>query len=189
MLWSGLVEHANGSMTAIPLGLLAEITELALTPWRGFGLRQPTPASIERISAALELQVPDELVTLAAAAPSYGGWFGGLGDDFDHPQHILTLNRDIHDSEQEEGDAPLPAHLILLNHGQDGDCDCWDTRSTGPAGEHPIVYYDFAMRQPSQDAHDSFLSYLEAFCRAFGPAVTDPARSARIREILDAHPD
>lgn len=174
---------------AIPLGSLAEITELALAPWGGFGLRQPTPESVERISAELEVQIPDELVTLASQTPSYGGWFGGLGDDFDHPAHMLSLNQEFHDPEQEEGDAPLPEHLVLLNHGHDGDCDCWDTRSINPTGEHPIVYYDFAMREASVDAHSSFLSYLEAFCRAFGPSVTDPSRSARIREILESHPE
>ena len=69
--------------------------------------------------------------------------------------------------ENQNDDEILPSHLIILNHGHDGDCDCWDTRTITETGEHPIVYH----KADSPEYHNpdyvfsSFRAYLERLCR------------------------
>lgn len=93
----------------------------------------PTVRSAHRIGRELHLQIPTLLIQVAQRCPEYGEWFGGLGEDYSGPSHILTNNHALH----RDG---LPARYVIFNQGYDGDCDCWDLGESPVDGEYPIKY-------------------------------------------------
>ena len=101
-----------------------------------WGAALPTKRSLERIHETLGVRIPDAYVQVAAACPNYGAYLNGIGEDYDHGVHMLRLTQWFRSASV----PPLPSHYVLLSHGHDGDCDCWDTREVEASGEHPIVH-------------------------------------------------
>jgi len=167
--------------------VLFELLPAAFGPWGNsswYPSRPPTEASIGRIERELGVRLPALLVDVARACPSYGGWFGSIGDDFDSHNHILSINRTF----REEG---LPPRYVVLNHGHDGDCDAWDTQTPPIEGELPIVYfrYDTDRRELRglRPSATSFATYLNAFVRQHAPRCTDKSLRRRAKQFLAEH--
>ncbi len=169
----------------MPLPILLELCEYACARRSGFGLQPATSASVERISDELGIRLPVELVDVSRECPSYGSWFAGLGEDYSHPMHILRLNEEFHGPLESDGWHPLPEHLVLLNHGHDGDCDCWDTSELCASGEHPIVYLclDADELKPER-RFETFRDYLQDFCGWLRRGKVLPEHRLRVQEIL-----
>jgi len=175
----------------ISFGALAELFEIATSPYSSAPWAcapAPTTKSVERIQRDLGIRIPDDFVRLAAACPSYGSWLASIGDDFDSASHITKLNAFFHEStpSDEDGYAELPRHLIMLNHGYDGDCDCWDTRGVTASGEHPIVYVcvDAQTPETAGTIFQSFRAYAEHFALHQAPSVSDKAQRRRAKRLI-----
>ncbi|MBG87583.1 MAG: hypothetical protein CMO80_11880 [Verrucomicrobiales bacterium] len=88
------------------------------------------------------------------------------GDTNDHDIHIIRMNCIFHGLDE----APLPERYILINHGHDGDCDCWDLEERTPSGEHPVVHISLEEAYNEHPArvrltdirYESFEDYMEA---------------------------
>jgi hypothetical protein len=166
----------------IPDDVLVELVGYACEPWGSSGFRAApsTSASLERIARELGVRVPPLFARVATECRVYGGWFASIGEDYDNPMHIIELNRAFRD-------MGLPAHLVMLNHGHDGACDCWDTTRVHD-GEHPIVYVGL---EESGDARlgdllgASFRDYLETYCRQHAPRTPVRPLRRRAKRILD----
>ena len=126
-----------------------------------------TAKSVARIEAELKIALPQDFIELSQKCAPYGGWFSSIGEDFESPNHILRANESFR--EEDDDYQPLPLHLVMLNHGHDGDCDCWDTsREPNADGGFPIIYFDATTGEVRNSNYDfpSFASYLEYLCRA-----------------------
>ena len=172
----------------MPFETLAELFEIATAPYSRAPwvcAAPPTTSSIQRIERDLGIRIPADFIHLAAACPSYGSWLASIGNDFNNGSHITKLNPLFHESSppEEEGYAALPPHFIMLNHGHDGDCDCWDTRAITPAGEHRIVYVcvDAPAAEPAERVFESFRAYAEDF--ALYHARRSPNKAQRKRAV------
>ena len=161
----------------IPFDTLVELFSIATE--RGLHhVAPPTPQSIAKIQRELGITIPDDYVRIATACPSYAGLLGGIGEDYEHDIHILRLNAAVH----AEG---LAAHFVLLDHGHDGDCDCWDLRETTSSGEHPIVYVGLDGVRPCRDARfESFRAYLENFVVMNAASNPKPALRRKARRMI-----
>jgi hypothetical protein len=170
----------------MPFDTLLELFRIATE--RGFQqVAPPTPRSVERIQRELGMTIPGDYVRIATACPNYGELLAGIGEDYDHGIHILRLNAEFH----AEGDSPaLPRHLVLLDHGHDGDCDCWDTRERTLSGEHPVVYVGLDGVRPSRVVRfDSFRDYVENFVIMSAPRNPNPALRRRAKRMIqELHP-
>jgi len=168
----------------IPDDILFQLVSIATEPWDSwYHVAPPTPGSVERIQRELSITIPEDYVSVAAACASYGSWLAGLGDDYENNCHILALNTVFHTADETPA---LSNHFILLNHGHDGDCDCWDTRELTSKGEHPIVYINLESGNlhATGKQFTSFRSYIEQFALDHAPANREKRRRARklIRE-------
>jgi hypothetical protein len=169
----------------IPDDVLIELVGYACEPWGSSGWYRaaaPTSASLERISRELGIRVPALFAYLASHCPVYGGWFASIGEDYDSPVHIMKLNWAFRD-------LGLPAHLVMLNHGHDGDCDCWDLTQTHE-GEHPIVYVRVEQRDSARVGAlqgTSFREYLERYCRQHATRTPVRALRRRAKRILEQY--
>ena len=108
----------------IPMEILVELCGYAFEPWGSsswYSAAPATEASIAHISQELGISIPHDFVSLSQGCPVYGGWFASIGEDYDGPVHILALNKLFREADEDYGE--LPSHLVLLNHGHDGDCD------------------------------------------------------------------
>lgn len=160
----------------------------AFEPWGKSSLypsRPPTEASVRRIEGELGVTLPPLLIEVARACPSYGGWFGSIGDDFASHNHMLVINRQF----REEG---LAQRYVLLNHGHDGDCDAWDLEAqpTG-GGESPIVFfhYDCERRELRnlRISAASFADYIDTFVRAHAARCPIKGLRRRAKRVLAQH--
>lgn len=158
----------------IPFDTLVELFTAATEPWnpqrisrKGDLLEPPTPWSVEQIQHEFGVIIPNDYVRIAQACPYYETWLAGIGEDYDHPHHILPTNHLFYTRTGEPDDYRqiLPAHLIMVNHGYDGDGDCWDAREVTSTGEHPIVYLsvDAERLKLTDRRFDSFQAYIEDF--------------------------
>lgn len=174
----------------IPFPLLLELCEYACNaPWIGDEHKPPSETSIERISRELGIELPPDLIAVARGCPSYGSWFARLDEDYENPLHILRLNRVFHYPDENDESTALPEHLILVNHGHDGDCDCWHIRTVGESGEHPIVYVSLdGNLETIELGFPTFRDYLEHFCRHHAPETDNRGHRKRVREILSQFP-
>jgi hypothetical protein len=175
----------------IPFEALTELFEIATAPYSRVPwgcAAPPTTQSLDRIREDLCIRIPDDFVRLAAACPSYGSWLASIGDDFDIGSHIIKLNTLFHESvsPEEEGYAVLPKHLIMFNHGHDGDCDCWDTRVTTACGEHPIVYVciDAKTAEVGDRQVQNFRAYAENFALYQAPKVHVQPLRRRAEQLI-----
>jgi hypothetical protein len=122
---------------------LVELFDLGITPWKNhlpWRAPAPTTQSIAYVNRSLGIELPPSFVEFSRKCDCFGAYFGSIGEDYDSDWHILTRNRVFHTDA--EGYTPLPSHLVLINSGHDGDCDCFDTRFRDSGGEYSIVYWD-----------------------------------------------
>ncbi len=171
----------------IPFDTLTELFGIATEPWGSsslFHVAPPTPRSVQRIQRELGVIIPNDFVRIATACPTYGVWLAGIGEDYDHGIHILRLNAVFH----AKGDSPVLArHFVLLDHGHDGDCDCWDTREKTSSGEHPIVYVGLDGVRPCRDARfENFRSYIENFVITNATHNPKPSLRRKAKRIIQA---
>jgi len=129
----------------------------------------PTEPSLERISTALRIRLPDLLVTLAGESSRFGQVFLSLGEDYDSFTHIISYNRYWR---RRRRTRRLPEDLVIISNGfMDEDFDCLvrpkdGTVDGGLAVEYwspaPIGYPRAGRRGPG---YASFEEYLEALIR------------------------
>jgi hypothetical protein len=178
----------------IPFETLIELCEIAFEPWANFApvfRAQPaTASSVELIQKTLGITLPSCFIELSRLCPSYGGWFASIGEDCDDTIiGILQVNRVFHDININEGSA-LAANLVLLNHGHDGDCDCWDLSAQQNGNEYPIVFCNVESITPvTKLLALTFHEYVERLCRSYAPRNPDKGRSDRARELLAPYVD
>jgi SMI1 / KNR4 family (SUKH-1) len=127
-------------LTAKQLVQLFELGRTVYRQTRSKPALPPTDESITFINRELGIKLPQSFVDFARQCDCYGWYFNSIGEDYDSYWHILTRNRVFHTDA--EGYTPLPGHLIIIDSGHDGDCNCFDTRVCESAGEYPIVYWD-----------------------------------------------
>jgi hypothetical protein len=145
--------------------------------------KPPTEGSIERIQKELRIRIPEDYMRLASACPSYAVLLASIGDDFDNGYHILYLNRGFHDGAISK--PPLAQHFVLLDHGHDGDCDCWDTREMAPSGEHPIIYVGLEGERPCRVGRfNSFREYIENFVILNAPRIPKKSLRRKAKRII-----
>ena len=167
----------------IPFETIIELCSYAFEPYGSSSWYQyapPTAESVKLISEELHLVIPDDFIMLARRCPNYGGWFASIGEDYDNPIHILNVNKQFH----EEG---LPSHFVILNHGHDGDCDCWDKRTVSDKGEHPITYIhvdEHSVREKRDYIFYSFRDYLENFSRTHSVRTSVRKLRRKAKRIL-----
>jgi hypothetical protein len=95
--------------------------------------------------------------------PTYCGWLVSIGDDFENGRHILKLNELHHSPDY----CLLPPELIMINHGYDGDFDCYDLSRTDEANSISICYLEAnesdypLVRASRQHIAFSLAAYLE----------------------------
>lgn len=161
----------------MPFDTLVELFRIATE--HGFDrATPPTLPSVERIQRELGIVIPADYIRLAGVCPSYGSLLAGIGGDFDGDIHILRLNALF----RAEG---LPKHFVLLDHGHDGDCDCWDLRETTSSGEHPIVYVGLDGTRPCRETRfESFRAYIENFVVMNAGRNPKPASRRRAKRII-----
>jgi hypothetical protein len=168
----------------LELEILIELFGLAFEGRKDSSLTTsaPTPLSLKKINEQLGISIPPDFIKFAEAYTVYDIWFASIGDDIDNHNHILSLNKIF----REEG---LPSHLVMLNHGYDGDCDCWDTRQISASGEHPILYYNLDSGQESMESSEywfaSFREYLEYLCRARSLKSADKNIRRKAEKLLE----
>ena len=171
----------------IPFDILAELFTIATEPWGNsewYHAGPPVRPSVARIQQQLGLKIPDDYLHLAKACPSYGGWLCGIGRDYKRHVHILNINAGFHTDTPDF--AALPDYLVLLNHGHDHDCDCWDKRTVSASGEHPIVYVDAdsPVRTPIGRQFNTFRDYLEHFVLTSAARNKNLERGRRANELV-----
>jgi hypothetical protein len=89
----------------LPKDVLLDLLPAAFEPWGSSGWypsRPPTADSVERIESNLRIAIPRLFIDVAAACPSYGGWFNSIGDDYQSHAHILNLNAALHRGRTED---------------------------------------------------------------------------------------
>ncbi|HYE17619.1 MAG TPA: hypothetical protein VEA69_04200 [Tepidisphaeraceae bacterium] len=173
----------------LPKTVLLSLLPASFEPWGAsdwYPSRPPTPDSVARVESELAIRVPGSLVEVARACPSYGGWFGSVGDDFESHNHILSINRAF----RAEG---LSSRYVLLNHGHDGDCDAWDTGAPADRnGELPIVYFNYNCDRRElrglRPSAGSFAEYVDAFVRLHAPRCPVKGLRRRAKRMLAGFP-
>lgn len=177
------------------MSLSATIIELfqIATHNMNWGASPPTEKSIARIYDRLGVRIPDTYQQIASSCPNYGAYLNGIGEDYGHDVHILMLNQVFHNLDKDS--PPLPAHFVLISHGHDGDCDCWDVRETTSSGEHPIVHVSLeeatedtpAIARETDIRFENFEAYFEHITLYYSQNISypgsDPALVERAAEL------
>jgi len=104
-----------------------------------------TDASIEADELALSIRFPAS-VRYFMQYSNFGYPLVGPGDP--RRQTITWLN----DYYRNNFDWVMPQELVMFSGGHDGDCDCFDTRTTDADGEYPIVYWDLESMKRIEEA-------------------------------------
>ena len=171
----------------LPKAVLLDLLPATFEPWGSSGWypsRPPTSESVARIEFTLRIKLPRPFIEVAASCPSYGGWFGSIGNDFANGNHILSINAALRD-------AGLAPRYVLLNHGHDGDFNAWDTEEQPNEGEFPIVNFNYEIdRRTLSDLKVSasrFADYIDDLVRARAPRCPVKAMRRRAKRILAAH--
>ena len=128
--------------------------------WAGpcFPSEPATAASVVYIESRLQIRLPQDFVEFSRLAPDYGVWFGSIGEDYDSHNHLLRLNEEFR--RPDDWRAALSDRWVMLNHGHDGDCDCWDVSADGDP-EHSIWYVDVETQAEPVLIATTFKDYLE----------------------------
>lgn len=148
----------------------------------------PTARSVERINSALGIELPGSILQFAKMSAKFGAWFASLGEDYESPFHIITVNGVFHAPDrpgyEREEWKPMPRHLVMFNHGHDDDCDCFDTSSRdSESGEYRTHYWNpFASHD---QAFESFAAYMQRHITGWVEAKRGPERE-RLRRLLQS---
>jgi hypothetical protein len=164
----------------MPIDTLIKLFTLATEPFTTFHSGEPpTSNSLKKIQRELSIYIPEDYQRIATDCPTYGVWLGGLGEDYEHPFHILQNNKHYHNSDDS---LTLPQHLIIINLGHDDDCDCWNTQETTIYDEYPIIYTSLGL-EPSGRRFESFREYIEDF--AISTALSQPKTRLRAKKLIE----
>lgn len=150
-----------------PLETLAASKKRTWAPWTcsWYPSKPATAESVAFIEESLKFAIPRDFVELSRLADNYGVWFGSIGDDYQSHNHLLRLNDAFHDSDlqAEAASIALPDHLVLLNHGHDGACDCFDITAPPVGGEYPIYHLNVEYPKEPKLLARSFRQYLNDY--------------------------
>ncbi|MCP4111783.1 MAG: SMI1/KNR4 family protein [Desulfobacteraceae bacterium] len=163
---------------------IIELFNLSTNSHINIGLKtNPTNASVDKINNELNIKIPGSFIDFAKRCPSYSSWLASIGEDYTSHNHILRLNKLIH--RQCNVNTWLPSWLIMINHGYDGDCDCFDTRSSDlSTGEYSILHWDdeagkeFEPDEPYKNFHEYIESYVLSWAQRH---YDNKNRSGRLR--------
>jgi hypothetical protein len=130
----------------------------------GYDLSPATEQSIQHIEQELGIRLPPSLIRFSQISKAFSSrWFARIGEDYDHPNHIINMNRLFQEPDEDSPKAALPDWFVMINLGHDGDFDGLDTRSRDPeTGEYPVLYWcydeglDFVPGEPM-----TFVGHLE----------------------------
>ncbi len=165
--------------------VLIELTAISCEPWGSsswYRASPPTPTSLRRVFEELHVPILTLFADIATRCPAYGGWFASIGEDYESHIHILGLNRTFRK-------MGLPPEFVMLNHGHDGDCDCWDTAATGSDEELPIVYVylpNGGKAEIGEQLGASFRDYVWQYCQWSAPRSPVRRLRRRAKRILVA---
>ncbi len=128
-------------------------------PWTGswYPSKPATQESVGHIENVLKFKIPQDFVEFSRLVHNYGVWFGSIGEDYASHNHLLVLNEAFHQTD--DSSIALPLHWVLINHGHDGDCDCFDI-TAGTDGEYPIYYINVESPSAPQLLASTFKEYL-----------------------------
>ena len=131
------------------------------------------------------MRLPALFVEVARACPSYGGWFGSIGDDFASHNHIVAINRGFRAER-------VPERYVLMNHGHDGAFDAWDREAEPRAcGELPIVCFNYDVARRQLDGlrayAASFAEYIDALVRYSAVRCPVTGLRRRAKRVLAEH--
>jgi len=150
-----------------PLEHLAALKKQKWLPWTcsWYPSTPATAESIAYIEGKLKLTIPRDFVELSRLASNYGVWFGSIGDDFQSHNHLLRLNEAFHDAalQAEAACIALPVHWVLINHGHDGACDCFDIAAPEKDGEYPIYHLNVESPKEPKLLARNFRQYLNDY--------------------------
>ena len=144
---------------------LAALLDEKWRPWAGsiiFPSKPATERSVSRIEKALRFKLPKDFIELSRLSLNYGVHLGSIGEDYQSHNHLLRLNEGFHDSEL-QAEVPavaLPADWVIINHGHDGACDCFDIADPGRDGEYPIYYLNNENPKAPKLLARTFMQYL-----------------------------
>lgn len=168
----------------LPRDLLLALLPAAFEPWGRspwFPSRPPTLASVSRIEGEFAISLPTLFVEIAAACPSYGGWFGSIGDDFESPNHVLSINQDWHE-------AGLPKRYVMLNHGHDGYCNAWDRDAAEADVAQRIWSFTYEWERPEiqllRVEADTFEAYIDRLVRRQAPRCPEKPLRRKAKRLL-----
>lgn len=127
---------------------------------------RPTRASLERISQALRIRLPDLLVSLARESSRFANLFLSLGDNYESHDHIIPYNRYWR---QRRRTRRLPKDLVIITNGwMDDDFNCLvrpeNSSDTVVAVEFwspaPVGFPKQSHRGPRHESFETFLTGL-----------------------------
>jgi hypothetical protein len=173
-------------MNLLPIEVLAELLTCVRPPGsRDYAGLPPTEASIHRIAEQLGFTLPDAYIQVASAGPQYGACFAGIGEDYDHPFHILSLRKRY----LQMGLPPRYAVFGLINGG---DIVCWDLKWLQRRPNPPVVrcectfpdQHSLVLNGAEDMGGAYFHEHLDALCRYEAPRSPDEAKRRSARAIL-----
>jgi hypothetical protein len=151
---------------------------------RAYKAQPPTETSIGKINRSLGIVLPQAFIRFSRECPIYGTWFASIGEDFESFMHIVELNRVFHQPEGDEPGDPLPPWLVMINHGHDGDCDCYDTRTRNELTGDYLIQYWKDRKGPSRRSWQTLHEYLEFHVRNWAKEVRGAARQ-EVDDLVD----
>ena len=139
------------------------------------------------------MKLPKDLIAFVNSSDKANDWFAGLGEDYQHPTHIININRRYSNrrTKRKTGkwERDLPKNFIIINRAFDNDCDCIDLNSYNKkTGEYKICYWHpnmsiYEIENSMKNGHTSFIEYINSYilswCNSF---INDKKNNGEIRE-------
>ncbi|MFZ3194040.1 MAG: SMI1/KNR4 family protein [Moraxellaceae bacterium] len=145
--------------------------------WCCTDAQTPTSESIEYINKKLGAKLPSSLVHFVSSADKSSDWFAGLGEDYQHPTHILNINKRFSKKRTKrrtgKWERDLPKNLIIINRCFDQDCNCIDLNSyDDTTGEYKIYYWhpnmsNSEIQESVNNSHQDFFDYISFMLRGW----------------------
>jgi len=153
-------------MTLYPLDKMVRLFDALAGGW-GADFERPTTKSIKHINQHFGIELPASLVEFAYRSEHFSTWFGGLGEDYANPMHIIRVTSHYRNKRRRKhGDKwrrAMPRQYIVINHGHDDDCDCIDTADwNAETSEFRLGYWCPGM-DTLEFRQDSFLHYINRY--------------------------
>jgi len=132
----------------------------------------PTEDSISRINKQFGINVPASIIYFSLNSHYF---FGGLGKNFDDPEHMLSLNRYCRKKRRRalrgQGSYPgqwvysLPRHFIVLwGCTLDEDYICLDASQFDVStGEYVLTYWSPPRYEGNEPCYSCFIDYIQQF--------------------------